>query len=59
MMQATKDGTGDHTQMRWKPVPVVLEWSRQVRGRLRDTWPQRHMRTPVIVLLYPFFEYAS
>jgi hypothetical protein len=45
MMQPTKDRPGYHPQVRRKPVSVCLPRSRQVRSRLRDAWPQRHMRT--------------
>ncbi len=37
-------------------MPVFLPRSRQVRRRLRDTWPQGHMRTPFVVVLNPLFQ---
>ena len=48
-----------HTPMCWKPVAVGLQRGRLVRRRLRNPWPQRHMRTPGIVMRHPLLEHAS
>jgi hypothetical protein len=59
MMQPTKDRPGYHPQVRRKPVSVCLPRSRQVRSRLRDAWPQRHMRTTVIIMPDPCVQQTS
>jgi hypothetical protein len=59
VVQTTKDGMGHYPQMGRKPVPVVLPQNRQARGRLRNAWPQGHMRTPLIVMSYPCLQDVS
>ena len=35
MVQSTEDRTGRDAQVRRKPMPICLSWSRHVRGWLR------------------------
>jgi hypothetical protein len=51
--------TATYPQMGRNPVPVVLQQNRQGRGRLRNAWPQGHMRTPLIVMSYPCVQDVS
>src|SRR5262245_10076030 len=59
MTQTTKDRTCSNTQVRWKLVPVRLQPHRQIWGWLRNTWPQGHMRTSLVVMLHPHFQHMS
>jgi hypothetical protein len=42
--------------MLWNPVSMRLQRHRQVRGWLRDVWPQGRVETAVVVMLYPRFQ---
>jgi hypothetical protein len=40
-------------------MSVYLQWGRQARGRLRDTWSQGHMRTALMIMSYPCVQHMS
>lgn len=58
MVQAAQDWMGHHTPMLRKPVPIRLQRRGQWWRRLRDAWPQGHVGTAVVVMLYPLLEEA-
>jgi hypothetical protein len=58
IVQAAQDWMDHHTQMLRKPVPIRLQRRGQWWRRLRNAWPQGHVGTAVVVMLYPRLEEA-
>ena len=54
MMQATQNRADHHMQMRRKPMAVRLQRLGKGGRRLGNARPQGHMRTPGIIIRYPF-----
>ena len=56
MMQTAKNRLRHDPQVLRKPVPVHVQWHRQIRRRLWDARPQGHVRAPSIVMWDPLRE---